>query len=204
MIPGSRCLLRCMSPILAPLRPLRCPPFGRYRGKPDMSRTTQVANGATAELTGGNASAITGVVRHDHHNASDPKTLFIGANGPASLHHLQHQFFSQVNQTSCSHGIKLLLVRSPVQGTEQSSTPSRTNDPARRPQQPKRVWRTIHECQSQVDNAGPCIWPDWEHVRVRKADAPFRKWRTFAKDGRASCSDGKSLRCNRLCGSFVD
>src|SRR6478672_236545 len=60
------------------------------------------------------------------------------------------------------------------------------------------------ECQSQVDNAGPCIWPDWEHVRVRKADAPFRKWRTFAKDGRASCSDGKSLRCNRLCGSFVD
>jgi hypothetical protein len=70
------------------LRPLRCPPFGRYRGKPDMSRTTQVANDPQQ-----NSRAVTGVVRHDHYNASDPKTLFIGANGPGSLDHLQHQFF---------------------------------------------------------------------------------------------------------------
>src|SRR6267378_8455735 len=37
--------------------------------------------------------------------------------------------FVEGNQTSCSLGIKLLLVRSPPQGIEQTSTRSRTNDP---------------------------------------------------------------------------
>jgi hypothetical protein len=62
--------------------------------------------------------------------------------------------FVEGNQTSCSLGIKLLLVRSPPQGIEQTSTRSRTNDPV-----VKRAWRMIHEYQSQVDNTGPCIQP---------------------------------------------
>src|SRR6266436_4033014 len=63
----------------------------------------------------------------------DSKTLFIGANRPASLHQLAAPVLSQGNQMSCSQGMKLLLVRSPPQGIEQTSTRSRTNDPGRRP-----------------------------------------------------------------------
>src|SRR5258708_23377241 len=88
----------------------------------------------------------------------DSKTLFIGANRPASLEQLAAPVLSQGNQMSCSHGIKLLLVRSPPQGIEQTSTRSRTNDPGRQLQKPiKQVRNTIDKYQDKVDNAGPCI-----------------------------------------------
>jgi hypothetical protein len=42
-------------------------------------------------------------------------------------------------------------------------------------------------------------------VRVRKADAAFRKWPFFTqeKDDHESCSDGKNLWCDRLCAYSV-
>ena len=45
-----------------------------------MSRTSQVANDPQQ-----NSRAVTGVVRHDHYNASDPKTLVLGEFGRESL-----------------------------------------------------------------------------------------------------------------------
>jgi hypothetical protein len=102
---------------------------------------------------------------------------------------LQHRFTPP--------GIKLLLVQSPHQDIEQIQTRSRTNDPVLgRSGLVERVRRTIHDHQSKVDNAGPCIQLTRQHVRVRKADARERV-------SRESFFDGKNIRRDRLCAPFA-